>query len=69
MNDSTPHSTSSKTRQWLIAFAIGLAVALIAVLIFAMLDHSAIAVFYVGLGVCVVLTPLIYWMGTSRTRR
>ena len=68
MNDRTTE-ISPKTRRWLIAFAVAVVIALAVVALMAlMVRASTIGSFYVGLGVTVVVTPLIYLL-LSRGQR
>lgn len=68
MNNTSPQSPSA-TRRWTTSFVIGLVIALIAVSVAAMLDHSAVVLFYIGLGVLLAATGLAYGACVLKARR
>ncbi|MEX0152222.1 hypothetical protein [Microbacterium sp. LMI1-1-1.1] len=67
--NNTASQLSPETRRWITAFAIGLVMALIAVVVSVVFDHSAVAVFYIGLGVLLVVTGLAYGACALKARR
>lgn len=67
LNESTS-TTPSKTRQWLIAFVLGLAGGMGYVVIGVIEQHGSIVTFYGALAVTVLLTPVFYWMRSRWSR-